>query len=191
MTITTDLSLEWILSTIGVSFAFAIGLWRHQRARRHEKIALLLPLISEFESDEELQAARHIVDYDRGAFTLRGQNFSFTNEDLLKTLEVVNVDDGWTPSQAALRTTLDHFFDFFEKLWTFVDIRLLDFEDIRFFYYYFELVGACDKYKNPEIKKALEQYVIAYHFHGVQKCVERYLRLPDSKRVQLQLPSGK
>ena len=70
MKITTDLSLEWILSAVGFIAAFGIGLWQYRRAQRQEKVGLLLPLITEFETDAELQAACHLIDYDAGAFTL-------------------------------------------------------------------------------------------------------------------------
>jgi hypothetical protein len=78
MTLRVDLSLQWILSAIGFVTAFLVGLWQYRRAQRQQKIALLLPLISEFETDEEIQAACHLFDYDAGTFTMDEREYTFS-----------------------------------------------------------------------------------------------------------------
>jgi len=190
MTLNTELSLEWILSAIGFTLAFLIGLWQYIRAQQQEKVGLLLPLIGEFESDEELQAACHLFDYDAGTFTLKGKEYQFRNDDLLKAMEVVEWDQEWPPLQEAMREVLDRYFDFFGKLASFLDIRLLRFEELKYFYYYLELLAGIEGYKGKGFEAALTQYLEAYRFRGCRRCLDDYRRLPRSEREELQLTGG-
>lgn len=186
MSLNTELSLEWILSSVGFTTAFAIGLWQYTRAQRQEKVSLLLPLITEFETDPELQAACHLFDYDDGKFEVNGREFPFKNSDLLVALEVV-VKDDWPDKEATMREAFDRYFDFFGKLYSFVDVRLLSFRDLNYFYYYFELMASIDRYKEPGFSAALDRYLTCYRFNGCKKCLESYLKLPQSFREELQL----
>ena len=190
MSITTELSLEWILSAIGVTTAFIIGLWQYRRAQRQEKVALLLPLISEFETDEELQAGCHLFDYDQGTFTFKGQDYTFKNADLLEAMKVVEWDQQWPPQLAAMREVLDRYFDFFGKLWSFVEIRLLGFRELRYFYYYLELLAEIERYKGAGFEKALNGYLDAYRLGGCRKCLVTYRELPHPQREELDLPAN-
>lgn len=187
MAVTTELSLEWILSAIGFIAAFVIGLWQYIRAQRQEKVGLLLPLITEFESDEELQAACHLFDYDAGTFTLNGQEYTFRNADLLGAMKVVEWDQEWPPLQEAMREVLDRYLDFFGKLASFMDVHLLKFKELKYFYYYFELLAGIEKYKGKGFEQALNRYLEAYRFSGCRKCLDEYRRLPRSQREELQL----
>ncbi len=187
MSIKTDLSLEWILSSIGFVAAFIIGLWQYRRTQRQEKVALLLPLITEFETDEEIQVACHLFDYDAGTFTLKGKEYVWKNADLLEAMKVVEWDQGWTPLQTVMREVLDRFFDFIEKLSSFIDVRLLDFKDLKYFYYYFELLTGIERYKGKDFEDALNRYLDAYRFSGTRKCCDLYRKLPQSQRAELQL----
>jgi len=192
LTLTTELSLEWILSAIGFIAAFVIGLWQYRRAQRQDKVALLLPLITEVESDEELQAACHLFDYDAGTFAWNGQEYTFRNDDLLDAMTVVEWDQDWPPLQEAMREVLDRYFDFFGKLASFMDVRLLKFKELKYFYYYFELLEGIEKYKGKGFEQTLNRYLVAYRFRDCQKCLDEYRRLPISQREELQLsgPSG-
>ena len=187
MKITTDLSLEWIMSSIGFVVAFAIGLWQYRKAQRQQKVALLLPLITEFETDQELQAACHLFDYDAGTFSSKGQEHTWKNADLLEAMKVVEWDQAWPPLQEAMREVLDRFFDFIEKLSSFIDVRLLSFKDLKYFYYYFELLTGIEKYKGPGFQNALNTYLDAYRFSGCRKCCDLYRHLPQSLRAELRL----
>jgi hypothetical protein len=187
MNITTELSLQWILSSIGFVAAFVIGLWQYLRAQRQVKVGLLLPLITEFETDEELQAACHLFDYDAGTFTLKGQEYTWKNADLLEVIKVVEWDQDWPPLQEAMREVLDRFFDFIGKLSSFIDVRLLNFRELRYFYYYFELLTQIEKYKGAGFDQALNGYLDAYRFTGCRKCCDLYRKLPQSQREELQL----
>ncbi|MGD0599889.1 MAG: hypothetical protein ABR988_08705 [Terriglobales bacterium] len=187
MTLRVDLSLQWILSAIGFVTAFLVGLWQYRRAQRQQKIALLLPLISEFETDEEIQAACHLFDYDAGTFTLDERKYPFKNTDLLEAMRVVEWDEDWSPIQAAMRDVMDRYFDFFTKLASFTDIGLLTFRDLKYFFYYFELLAGIEKYKGSGFEQALNRYLDAYRFGGCRKCLDAYRRLPPSLREELQL----
>jgi len=187
MTLKCDLSLQWVLSAIGFITAFIIGLWQYSRAQRQQKVSLLLPLIAEFETDEEIKAACHLFDYDAGFFTLKGEKYKFKNVDLLDAMKVVEWDEKWPPLQVAIRSALDRFFDFLGKLESFTDIRLLNFRDLKYFYYYFELLVGIDKYKGPGFEQSLRRYLDAYRFGGCQKCLDAYRKLPPSLREELQL----
>src|ERR1700722_13301276 len=107
MTLKVDLSLQWLLSAFGFVTAFVVGLWQYRRAQRQQKIALLLPLISEFETDKEIQAACHLFDYDAGDFTFDKIEHTFRNSDLLEAMKVVEWDEDWPPLQAAIRDIMD------------------------------------------------------------------------------------
>ena len=187
MTIITDLSLEWILSTIGFVVAFAIGLWQYMRAQQHEKVRLLLPLITEFETDAELQAACHLFDYDAGTLTLNGHTYAFTNDVLLEAMRVVEWDHEWPPVHEAIRDCLDRYFDFFGKLNSFVEINLITFKDLRYFYYYFELLAGIERYKGQGHGRSLQRYLESYCFRGCLKCLDMYQALPKLHREELQL----
>lgn len=187
MTLTTDLSLKWILSAIGFIVAFIIGLWQYMRAQRQQKVGLLLPIITEFETDVELQAACHLFDYDAGTFTFKGQEYTFKNADLLEAMKVVEWDQEWPPLQEAMREILDRYFDFFGKLESFIEVRLITFRDLKYFYYYFELLTGVEKYKGKGFEQALNRYLEAYRFRGCRKCLDEYQRLPRSQREELQL----
>jgi len=187
MTITTELPLEWILSSIGFIAALIIGLWQYLRAQRQQKVSLLLPLIAEFETDEEIQAACHLFDYDAGKVTLKGKEYDWKNADLLEAMRVVEWDQNWPPLQEAMREALDRFFDFFVKLASFIDVGVLKFGDLKYFYYYLELLAGIEKFKGTGFEKALYRYLDAYRFGGCRKCLDAYRKLPRSQREELQI----
>jgi hypothetical protein len=188
MTVTTDLSLEWILSAIGFIAAFIVGPWQYIRAQRQERAGLLLPLITEFETDPEIRAACHLFDYDGGTITVNGQQYTFKNADPLEAMKVVEWDHDWPPLHEAIREVLDRYFDFFGKLESFIDVRLLTFGDLKYFYYYFELLTGIEKYKGKGFEQALNRYLEGYRFRGCRKCLDEYHRLPQSPRQELLLP---
>jgi hypothetical protein len=187
MALKFDLSFQWVLSAIGFVTAFIVGLWQYRRAQRQQKVSLLLPLIAEFETDEEIQAACYLFDYDAGSFSLKGHKYKFRNADLLNALKVVEWDLEWPPLEGAIRGALDRYFDFFSKLGSFVDIHLLKFQDLKYFYYYFELLVGIEKYKGTGFEQSLTRYLDAYRFGDCQKCLDAYRKLPSSLRDELQL----
>jgi hypothetical protein len=187
MALKFDLSFQWVLSAIGFVTAFMVGLWQYRRAQRQQKVSLLLPLIAEFETDEEIQAACYLFDYDDGSFTLKGHKYKFRNADLLNAMKVVEWDLEWPPLEAAIRSALDRYFDFFGKLESFVDIHLLTFQDLKYFYYYLELLVGIDKYKGPGFAQSLSKYLGAYRLGDCQKCLDAYREMPPSLREELQL----
>lgn len=191
MTIITELHLEWIVSALGVTTAFGIGLWQYVRAQRQEKVALLLPLINEFETDPELQAACHLFDYDEGSFTLNGQEHQFSAADIREAMKIV-WEEQWPPNQEAIREVFDRYFDFFGKLESFVAVRLLKLKELRYFYYYLELLVRVEEYKGDGAEAALDRYLDAYGFHGCRKLLHDYRRLPRKQRVDIKLlgPDG-
>lgn len=183
----SELHLEWLLSAVGVTIAFAIGLWQYIRAQRQEKVALLLPLINELETDAELQAACHLFDYDEGTFSLNDQEHSFSAADIREAMKVV-WEEQWPAHQEAIRELLDRYFDFFGKLESFVAVRLLKLQELRYFYYYLELLARIEEHKGQGAEAALEQYLDAYGFHGCRKLLHDYRRLPRKERVDIRLP---
>lgn len=185
--ISMKLSLEWVLSSIGFMIAFAIGLWQYRRAQRQERIGLILPLITEFETNEELRAGCRLFDYDAGTFTFKGKEYSWKNADLLQAMRVVEWDEHWSEDQEAMREILDRFFDFKGKLSSFIEVGLLDFKELNYFYYYFELLTGIEKYKGAEFETALDRYLTAYRFFGCRKCCDLYRNLPRSQRAELEL----
>jgi len=191
MTIVRELSLEWILTAIGFVAAYIVGLWQYRRTQRQDKIGLLLPLITEFETDEELRAARHLFDYDGGTFTVNEQKYTFKNADLLEAMRVVKDDLGWAPLHVAMRKVLDRYFDFFGKLASLVEVRLFTFTDLKYFYYYFELLAKIEEYKNSDFVPALNKYLNAYRFVNCRTCLEMYRNLPPSQRMALRLPGSR
>lgn len=186
-----DITLTWVLNSAGFATAFCVGLWQYRRAQRQQKASLLVKLIEEFEIDEELRVACYLFDYDAGKFTLRGESYKFTNELLHKAMKVVKDDYEWPQPEEFMREVLDRFFDFFGKLDSFIDIGLLKFKDLNYFYYYFELLVQIEKYKGiVGFNEILKNYLNAYHFSGCEKCLEMYRRLPSSQRVELNLPDA-
>jgi hypothetical protein len=182
-----EISIEWILSALGFIMAFIIGLWQYIRTQRQEKVALLLPLINEFETDEEIQIACHLLDYDQGTFVYKGQEYTFSNNELLKAMEVVEWDQEWPPLHEAIREVLDRYFDFLGKLASFIEIRLIKFKELKYFYYYFELLVRIEKYKGKGFEESLKRYLEAYRFNGCRKCLDEYRKLPKSQQEELQL----
>ncbi|MCA9540482.1 MAG: hypothetical protein KC620_16395 [Myxococcales bacterium] len=79
---------------------------------------------------------------------------------------------------------MDRYFDFFSKLASFVDIRLLRFEDLNHFFYYFELLSDIERDKGQGFGVALEGYLRSYRFGGCQKCLRWYSGLPPSQRME-------
>jgi|ERR1019366_9816869 hypothetical protein len=102
-------------------------------------------------------------------------------------MRVVEWDEDWPPLQAAMRDVMDRYFDFFTKLASFTDIGLLTFRDLKYFFYYFELLVGIEKYKGSGFEQALNRYLGAYRFGGCRKCLDAYRRLPPSLREELQL----
>ncbi|MBI5101574.1 MAG: hypothetical protein HZB33_07060 [Nitrospirae bacterium] len=187
MKVNTDLSLSWILSSIGLVIAFVIGLWQYIKGQRQVKSSLIVSLISEFETDEKLQAGCRLIDYDGGKFSVRGQEHEFKNIDLLEAMKIVEMDEDWPLLHETIRGILDKYFDFFGKLYSLVDINLLRFKDLIYFYYYFELLVNIYKYKGKDFEPALNKYLDAYHFIGCKKCLSEYRKLPAEQRVELEL----
>lgn len=187
MSVTTDLHLEWILSAIGVTVAFVIGLWQYIRAQRQEKVALLLPLITEFETDTELQAACHLFDYDSGKFLLNGHEHEFSAGDIREAMRVV-WEERWPANHEAIREVFDRYFDFFGKVESFVAVRLLKLAELKYFYYYLELLARIEEYKGEGAEERLDRYLESYGFHGCRRLLHDYRRLPRKQRVDIKLP---
>lgn len=184
----TASSLDWwslaiqIVGYTGAGFAFLVGLRQYQRAQTYQKAEVLLKLIDSFEEDPKIDAACQMIDWDAREVQLsEAATFHFSNGMLVQALRVPKMDEGFTAEESYIRDCFDAFFDYFHKVHAFWKSDIVSFEDLRYFYYWFELLRSIGHYKEiPELQGALETYVAKYKFKGISELLAEYSKNPES-----------
>ena len=166
----------------GTISAILFAVYQYNKGQKWQKANILLTLIDHFEEDDKIRLAREMLDWDkRNIFVTEGRTINFSNEQLLKALEVPDMDDDrFTVEQAIIRDAFDSFFDFFHKLYSFQKSGLLTFNDFTYFYYYFELLRDIENYKRQkELKPIIDKYIDSYHFIGIRFLLKQYENNPE------------
>lgn len=114
MHIDTDLA-TLVLAVLGG----LIALFQWRRDQSWKRADKLDSLYKEFSADRLIQIACRVMDWNRGNFKFPdGEVFSFTHEDVEKSLAVHGVDPNltFTSTQARMRDAYDAFLCFLERL---------------------------------------------------------------------------
>lgn len=183
-----DLVLK-VIGGLGAALAFGFGYHQYKKGQNWQKAQILLSLIDSFEEDKKIECACQMLDWDEREVQIGDDHkFRFKNEMLIKALRVpvmdragsADDDDCFSKEESFVRDCFDAFFDFIHKLYAFRRSGLLNYNDLTYFFYWFELVRTVGKYKdNPAIQSAIENYIKKYKFSGVQELLTEYASNPD------------
>jgi len=169
--------------------AFLIGLWQYRQAQTYQRASVLLNLIEAFEKDEKIAAACRMIDWDEREVQLgEGCAIKFTNDVLISALQTPRMDVGFTAEQSKIRDAFDSFLDFFHKVYGFWESKVFRFEDLQYFYYWFELLYGIGDYKQtPTLQTTISDYIKNYRFVGIENLLKRYAeeRAKDPDRYRL------
>lgn len=167
---------------IGAIAAIVLGIREYHKGQKWQKAQILLSLIDSFESDKQIKLACQMLDYDeRDIFIDKERSIQFKNEMLISALRVVPTDTKvvFTPEDQIIRDAFDAFFDFFHKLYAFKESALLTLADYTYFYYWLEVLRIIGQWKeNMDIQKAVREYIVRYHFIGIQDLLKVYSKHP-------------
>jgi len=178
-------SLESYLKTLGAIFAlvgFFWGIYEFRISQKWEKSKLLVELINSFEENEEIDIVQEILDYDERKIELEDTTIIFRNVDLIPTLRHYEIDnlENLTNEEMIIRDAFDEFFNFFEKLASFEKTKILKFDDLVYFYYWFDIVVDIKKYKpnvpeeKGDLQKAIDTYIESNDFKSMQYLLHKY-----------------
>ncbi len=168
-------------SAIGVTLAgvgFFLSFRQYKIGQSWQKAQVLSTLIDSFETDELIDAACKMLDWDERDIKVEGIGFHFKNEMLIDALRVVPIDSPEEfpePWQIAVRDSFDTFFDYFERLYSFEQGDLLKFQDYKYFFYWFLMIDRIRTLKNTDksvpalgdrVGDAITEYRMGYKFRG-------------------------
>jgi hypothetical protein len=168
-----------LIVALGATWAFIVGLRQYERGQRWQKAQVLLTLIESFDSDPLIKAARQMLDWNSRNIVIDGLVISYLDSKLASALRVWGRGDNpfsdFTPEEGKIRDAFDALFDFFEKLNSLVQSRLIPFSDLTYFFYWLRRLAYASYYKNaPDVSGVFEAYVTAYSFTGTQHLTEMY-----------------
>ena len=183
-----DLAIK-LLGLFGGAIAFWVGLKQYKKGQNWQKAQIILSLIDIFEKDDKIQYACRMLDWDKRNIQINeGRVLAYENSMLVSALKVHFTDSassdsrqiGFTSDESFIRDCFDAFFDYFQKLYTFKQNELVDFKDLRYFYYWLELVNNIAYYKgSTEIKGHIMEYIEKYKFVGFHELLNEYAKHPD------------
>ncbi|MHB1037867.1 MAG: hypothetical protein ACYC35_25815 [Pirellulales bacterium] len=172
-----------ILGGAGAIVAYVVGLRQYQKGQRWQKAEFILRLIDAFEGDEEIRCACQMIDWDERDILLpNGQTVRFRNDMLVSALRVpkMDIEGVFTKEERTMRDAFDAFLDYFDKLYSLRVNRLVAFQDLTYFFYWFELIRDIGLYKQDyRIKASLDGYIRAYRFVGVHELLLEYSKSPN------------
>jgi hypothetical protein len=163
----------------GAVVAYVVGLKQYRKSQSWQKATFLATIINEFENNSKILAVKCMLDWDDGKIELEPAVwFDFENETFCSALRAPTSGEevAFSAAEDGIRNALDVFFDFFEKVESYVSIGLLKFNDLKYFYYWFEALRSMDKWKNVECKAGLDHFLHAYHFFGVERLLAEYVK---------------
>lgn len=182
---TVDLGLK-LIAVLGAGIAFLVGLWQWRKGQRWQKGQFLLSLINSFEKNNRISMARVMLDCDKIDIPFTGnKTLHFKNDLLLSALKVVP-EDKFSKDQQAIREAFDALFDFFQKLASFEKNKLLGFNDLTYFYYWFDMInhvayykeeGGLKKEKCVELEQMIRRYISEYRFLWVSELLDEHKRI--------------
>jgi hypothetical protein len=191
--------LEFLLKLAvagGAVVAYIVGLKQYRKGQSWQKATFLSAIITEFETNPKILAVKCMLDWDVGKIEIPPDiSFELRNEVFCKALRAPT--DGeevvFEFPQDEIRDALDVFFDFFEKIESYRSIGLLRFGDLQYFYYWFESLRSMRLWKDNECKIALDSYLHAYRFFGVERLLVEYCNevptpppgFPKERRVRI------
>jgi hypothetical protein len=190
-----------VLGGIGALVAFCVGLWQYAKAQKWQKAQVILSLMDAFKGDQFIQAACLMLDWDkRDIVFLDGRRIAFTNAKLPSALRIMYMDESakvpmdksetggaegaagndFSLEETLIRDSFDRFFDFFDKLHAFRANELVSISDLRYFYYWFELIRVVGTYKSDgRIQESIDNYIETYNFRGFEELCEEYALKPE------------
>lgn len=163
----------------GAVVAYVVGLKQYRKSQSWQKATFLATIINEFEANPRILAVKCMLDWDDGKIQLEPNVwFDFENETFCSALRAPTTGEevSFSATEDGIRDDLDVFFDFFEKVESYVSIGLLRFKDLNYFYYWFEALRSMDTWKNIECKRALDHFLHTYQFFGVERLLAQYTR---------------
>jgi hypothetical protein len=168
------------LGYLGVATAFVIGLRQYGKAQTYQKAHVILNLIDQFEEDSKIDAACQMIDWDNREIQIEnGKTLKFSNEMLIAALRVQKMDEGFTSEESMIRDCFDAFFDYFHKVNSFWESGIVAFNDLRYFFYWFELLRTVGEYKEiAELQTVFEKYIKTYQFVGIADLIDEYSKHP-------------
>ena len=163
-------------------FAFSSGLWQYMKAQKWKRAEFVANSINEFDSQEEIQNAKLMLDWNSRVIVLHcigfpdGLEFEFDDDLLCKALKPHTEISGFSDNEVAVRDTFDRFFDYLEKFDHFIESGLVNAIEFKpYLRYWLNLIGNENSgRKRPIVIKAIWKYIDYYGYTGVQKLFCRY-----------------
>ncbi len=91
------------------------------------------------------------------------------------------MDESFTVEEQLIRDCFDIFFDFFAKLYTLKQSKLIRFKDVRYWDYWFEIMRRVGTLKqNKNYQRLLDDYIEEYKFIGIRNLIDQYTRKPNA-----------
>jgi hypothetical protein len=176
---------DWI-SLFGIIvgiIAFSSGLLQYMKAQKWKRAEFVANLIKEFDSQEEIQNTKLMLDWNRRDLVIHSIGFpegrkinDFDDNLLLEALKPHTETSGFSDDQVAIRDTFDKFLDYLENFDHFIESGLVDTIEFKpYLIYWINLIGDENSGRKPIIViKAIWKYIDYYGYKGVQMLFSRY-----------------
>lgn len=187
---TVDFLLK-LLGAIGAAVLFFIGLKRYNKSQTWKKKEFLANEIRVFTSDEVVQNAMLMLDWE-------GREIKLFPDEEIPNDRYVHVDRAiltaalrygfsatgkpitFNDVEIEIRDTFSVFFDYFERFQDLIDSKLIEAEDlIPYLIYWIESIS---NRKDEPYVRAIYQFIISYKFEGTQALFKEFGHpIPGSK----------
>jgi hypothetical protein len=161
-------ALSWLIASIGGVVVALKGVAEMHQTRVWRKTELAKRILDEIWADEKCAAAMMQVDWSNREFDIGSNELArISRDDLLVALRTDPANSKFSKKEVFVRDCFDSLLDALQRLEHYIDIKLIDFDDVKdsLEYTVDELTG---------IRREIERYITAYNFHSAASFLDRY-----------------
>lgn len=173
-----DLMIK-IIGCLGGGVIFFIGYKRYVKEQTWKRNEFVASEIKTFTNDPLVRNAMFILDWKERYIQLfpdkpiYSERFEIVDREILKNALVFyqendqNVEMKFTEVEVAVRDTFDHFFNYFERFYQFIDSGLLTKKELEPYLSYW--INSLSIGMNTKVLTVIHIFIESYGFTGTQK----------------------
>lgn len=174
-----DLILKFF-GTVGGGLVFYIGYRRYVKEQVWKRNEFVASEIKTFTNDSVVKNAMFMLDWEKRYIQLFPDKPNYTERFakvdrktlinalvIYKEKSVKEEEPKFTENEVAIRDTFDHFFNYFERFYQFIDAGLLSKKELEPYLNYW--INSLTNWMNPDARHVIYKFIDSYGFTGTQK----------------------
>lgn len=161
--------LSWVVASFGGVFAALMAVRQLRETRLWKKTELAKNVLDEIWKNDECTVAMALVDWTNRPFVLPSDDrrVRIKREEVLRALRTDEKDLAFTAKEVFIRDCFDSLLDALQRLEHYIEIGLIEFEDVQFplEYTVAELSG---------MRSVIDRYIKDYGFRYADRFLNRY-----------------